>query len=172
MKKSITKHPNQPLDKWLRQLATFAEKKQISPDYYGTGENLNNFERQIADELGFEAASFFPSGVMAQLNALLVWNESHSHKRFAAHATSHLLLHEEDSYRHLLGFEAIELGDIGSVPLKVDIEQITGKLSCLFYELPMRHLGGNAPEYDQWREIVEYCQLQKIPRITGPCELN
>jgi Beta-eliminating lyase len=91
----------------------------------------------MADELGFEDAVFMPSGVMAQSIALLVHHHNSSRNDttttrsdaarvnparrdvarhgasgggcFACHESSHLLLHERDAYRELLGMEVLVL---------------------------------------------------------------
>jgi threonine aldolase len=105
-------------------------------DVYGDFESspgsscLREFERTVADELGFDDAVFMPSGVMAQSIALLIHYHRSSSSNgdtssrdekdmsrgdhtnggcFACHESSHLLLHEQDAYRELLGMEALVL---------------------------------------------------------------
>ena len=74
---------------------------------------VRTFERSMADELGFDDAVFMPSGVMAQSIALLAHRAASKpydeEGCFACHESSHLLLHEQDAYRELLGMGALVL---------------------------------------------------------------
>lgn len=42
-------------------------------DEYGSGDYIANFEAEIAELFGKEAAVFMPSGIMAQQIALRIW---------------------------------------------------------------------------------------------------
>jgi Beta-eliminating lyase len=94
----------------------------------GSSSFLREFERTVADEVGFDDAVFMPSGVMAQSIALLIHHHRSSTSQegedprgvedgtpntnggcFACHESSHLLLHEQHAYRELLGMEALVL---------------------------------------------------------------
>jgi len=70
---------------------------------------LRTFEAEVAGSLGKEDAVFMPSGVMAQNIALLIHHNSNDvvGRRFACHHSSHLLLHEEEAFRHLLSMEPL-----------------------------------------------------------------
>ena len=57
----------------LEQAATWLREHHAEADVYGTGALVEDFERQIADLLGMQAARFMPSGTMAQPIALRVW---------------------------------------------------------------------------------------------------
>ena len=74
-----------------------------------------------ASEFGKESALFFPTGVCAQLAALCVYAGGVgrgagdlmprlSRPSFIVQATSHLLLHEDDAARQLLGFTPLVVG--------------------------------------------------------------
>jgi Beta-eliminating lyase len=99
-------------------------------DYEATSNSsfLRQFERTVADEVGFDDAVFMPSGVVAQSIALLIHHHRSSTSQegedprgvedgaphtnrgcFACHESSHLLLHEQHAYRELLGMEALVL---------------------------------------------------------------
>jgi hypothetical protein len=79
---------------------------------------LNKLEGMLAQEMGKEDAVFMPSGVMAQSIALLIHRDAsldsrkEPRNRFACHHSSHLLLHEEESYRKLLGMEPVILSTL------------------------------------------------------------
>ena len=54
----------------FRRLAAWCEAGGVEYDRYGEGALVADFERKIATLLGKPAATFFPSGVMAQLAAV------------------------------------------------------------------------------------------------------
>ena len=98
----------------LRQMADDCEKYGIATsDVYGdfhlshNDSFLRSFERTLALELNKEDAVFMPSGVMAQQIALLIHSNNRTTKIFACHHSSHLLLHEEEGFRNLLGMEPL-----------------------------------------------------------------
>ena len=95
--KNIVGHNRYVLDEVFRQMAEFTRTHNIKKDFYGGGEFLNNFEKEVADLAGMESAFFLPSGVMAQLIAMKVHSQTTTIDRFGCHATSHLLLHENDA---------------------------------------------------------------------------
>lgn len=84
---------------------------------------MTEFESDVASLLGKEAALFCPSGVMAQLIALKIHAQaarkrsSHTadgrhggRESFLVHPSSHLLLHENDAHKELIGFDAVNVG--------------------------------------------------------------
>lgn len=152
-----------PIAEMYRDLLAYAESRRIDVDRYGEGKFLNEFEKQLADELGMEAAVFLPSGVMAQLVAVQVWADDRKLNRFACHETCHLIRHEEDAYKELLSLEAVLIGAEDRVPGVSDLEILTTRpVSSLVYELPMRHLGGDLPDWRSWSEIKNFCSEKQI----------
>src|SRR5207245_439498 len=65
--------PRRPAET-LAELAR-AGAEVSDPDFYGEGALIEDFEREIAQLLGKEAAVFLPSGTMAQQIALRIWSE-------------------------------------------------------------------------------------------------
>jgi threonine aldolase len=152
-----------PVAEMYRELLQYAESHQADLDRYGEGRFLNQFERQVADELGMEAAVFLPSGVMAQLVAIQVWASERGLNRFACHETCHLIRHEEDAYKELLSLEAVLVGTDGKLPVLADLAVLARQpVSSLVYELPMRHLGGDLPDWEAWSAIKNFCREQQI----------
>ncbi|KAL7562123.1 hypothetical protein ACA910_019866 [Epithemia clementina (nom. ined.)] len=96
-----------------------------NPTEKENGSFLRRFEAELSDALGMEDAVFMPSGVMAQSIALLIHRDDRHHHHgklqakgtnteatdylrpsyFICHETSHILLHEQEGYRHLLKME-------------------------------------------------------------------
>lgn len=71
---------------------------------------LRKFEAGVAENFGMSDAVFMPSGVMAQQIALCIHNKKDLEKRkssFLCHYSSHLLIHEQNSYTHLLDMDCI-----------------------------------------------------------------
>ena len=123
---------------------------------------LRRFEQELAEELGMEDAVFMPSGVMAQSIALLIHRDNHplfkmqdsikdnqvdsndkdhmtsaSHwsfrpARFLCHESSHLLLHEQDGYRHLLHMEPV----VVSTKYDSTVQDTNGPLGATFSSIP------------------------------------
>lgn len=131
---------------------------QTWPDHifnaYQSGGVVAELEARVAELVGTPAATWFPSGVMAQGAALKVWSEDRQENRVGLHASSHLLLHEEDSYRELWGLDAECLGQRGQCLSPDDIPDDASDLSALVIELPQRHEGGVLPDWDSLNEII------------------
>lgn len=152
-----------PVADRYRELLDYVESHGPDVDRYGEGRFLNGFESQVASELGFEAAVFLPSGVMAQLVAIKVWAAECGIDSFACHETCHLIRHEEDAYRELLSLEAVLIGEEEQVPDVGDLESLTDQpVSSIVYELPMRHLGGDLPDWAAWSAIKAFCRDRRI----------
>ena len=174
-------HPPQTPSKMLRGLAQFCDDHGIDAfDVYGdfgSAQNasyLRQFEAEVAQELGMDDGVFMPSGVMAQSIALLLHDRLSARRgTFACHRTSHLLLHEGESYSELLNMDAIVLplgsdgpcgGSIGNTlgvePMRLsDVEQMMlarDPPSTLILELPHREIGG---KLTPWAEVEQMGQL-------------
>ena len=112
-----------------------------------------------------------PSGVMAQSIALLI--HSKGKRSFACHETSHLLLHEQEGYHHLLHMDPIVISTQTSdsfrtrplgysdVKKALSTEKI-GKVGTLMLELPHRELGGKCTPWVDILEMQQYCKENDI----------
>ena len=150
-------------------------------DVYGDFDDkssyLRKFESEIAAEFGKEGAVFMPSGVMAQAIALLI----HGGTSFACHHSSHLLLHEAQSYRYLLHMEpltidtthrvakngysipAMSFDDVQEAFERYQLENgSTDSLSTLIVELPHRELGGKCTSWEDLLQMRELCDKRGI----------
>jgi threonine aldolase len=146
---AIAGHAYAPPAEILRSLAF--HNAGSDRDVYGTGETLNAFESKIAKLLGKEAAVFMPSGTMAQQIALRIVADRSGRRTFAAHATSHVVIHEQAGYARLHDLSFAQVGSaIAPVSLS-DVRAIAEPVSALLLELPQRELGG---ELSTWDELV------------------
>ena len=106
----------------LLLLATEAQRREINVrDVYGSGAQwLVDLEARVASLTCKEAAIYVPSGIMAQQIALAIYREEAEkadgipstsiNRSFVAHTTSHLLLHEHNSFEHLLKISVTRAG--------------------------------------------------------------
>ena len=133
----------------FRQLADWCEAQGVAHDHYGKGELVEAFEGKLAALLGKPAATFMPSGVMAQLAAVRIWTEAARLARFGMHPTSHLALHEEEAFSALLQCHGVPVGDRLRPMTAADLQAIAQPLGCLIVELPIREAGGQLPSWDE-----------------------
>ncbi|KGP84649.1 MULTISPECIES: threonine aldolase family protein [unclassified Paenibacillus] len=147
--------------KVLQEVLAHVDGEQYS-DHYGNGEIIDQFQQQMADVLGKEAAVFFPSGTMAQQIALRIWCDRKGIKRVAYHPLSHLEIHEEDGLKELHQIESILLADEDRLIRMEDVEGIDEEISCLLLELPQREIGGQLPAYEELEAISSYCRERGI----------
>jgi threonine aldolase len=133
----------------FRQLADWCAAHDVAHDTYGKGALVEGFERKIADLLGKPAATFMPSGVMAQLAAIRIWTEQAHLPRFGMHPTSHLAHHEEQAFAALMQLHGVPVGDRLRPMTAADLEAVAQPLACAIVELPMREAGGQLPTWDE-----------------------
>jgi threonine aldolase len=145
----------------LRELAARAEGRM--PDIYGHGELIETLEARVAQLLVKPAALFLPSGVLAQLIATRIHCDQRRRSTLGLHPTSHLLLHEADSYRALWGLDHELLGDPDRVLTQADLQQADPQtLGAIVLELPMREIGGQLPAWDDLKAQVEWARRRDI----------
>ncbi|HEX5440906.1 MAG TPA: beta-eliminating lyase-related protein [Ktedonobacterales bacterium] len=117
-------------------------------DRYGEGELIEQFEREVADLLGKEAAVFMPSGTMAQQIALRIWSERKRRHTVGFHPTCHLEIHEQKAYQALHGLTGRLIGNPHQVITLDDVKAVHEPLAALLLELPQREIGGQLPGWD------------------------
>ena len=131
-------------------------------DVYGKGQWIDDFQAQVAADLGKQAGLFMPTNVCAQMAALSVHaglpiaSRSVLRPTFITHPTSHLLVWEENAYSDLLGLTAIRAGERGRPLSAADVEVELRRLAavglspcCIVVELPWRELGCRATPWDE-----------------------
>lgn len=159
---NINRHKQESIKSTLQRLVdAVGEDEEI--DNYGTGDLIASFEQEVASMLGKEAAAFMPSGTMAQPMALRIWADLARTDYVALHATSHLLLHEHNSYQVLWQLKGSALGESHRVPLLADLKAAErDPLAAILLELPMREIGGQLPEWDELVRQSEWAREQGI----------
>ncbi len=137
------------------------------PDVYGEGAYLNEFEAEIAEVFGKEAAVFMPSGTMAQQIALRIWCEKSGNDTVAMHPTAHPETSEHLGYQYLHRLNRIAFGAPEFVGRRIlnlkDFEGLGQKPGAVLLELPYRPLGGELPEWDDLAATAGWAKEQEIP---------
>ncbi|MCC5878912.1 MAG: threonine aldolase [Idiomarina sp.] len=163
---SLLRHPQPSLAAYLQRLSKDAEHQ--SADYYGRGGAVSDFEQQCATLFDKSAALFLPSGTLAQPIALRIYAEQRGIKRVALHPTSHLLLHEEQGIDKLWQLDTLVYGefsktaDLKSIQTAIAAAGGAQQVAALVYELPMREIGGQLPEWSELVNIAAWLKAQNI----------
>ena len=131
-------------------------------DNYGKGAVIEDFQTEIAEALGKEAAVFFPSGTMAQQIALRIWSDRLGTKRVAYHPLCHLEIHEQDGLKELHHLEPTLLASADRLITLSDVESLEGPVACLLLELPQREIGGQLPPFEELEAISAHCRERGI----------
>lgn len=139
----------------------------------GTSSYLRQFEHEVAHEFDKQDAVFIISGVMAQNIALRIHGGKHKY-RFVCHESSHLLLHEQEAYQHLMHMDPIVIytrqsNDLfHSRPMEIKdvtsalLEQHVNTVGTLLLELPHRELGGTCTPWEDILQMRDYCHSHGI----------
>ena len=90
----------------------------------GKASFLSASKARVAALLGKEAATWFPSGTMAQQIALRIHSDRRGRKAVAFHPHCHLDVHEERGYAVLHGLHAVLLGSRDRLFTLADLEQV------------------------------------------------
>ena len=146
-----------------RLLAEWCQANDVTHDVYGEGRLIEDFEGRIAGLTGKAAAAFMPSGTMAQLIAVRIWAQRAGLPRFGLHATSHLMLHEQEGYQALFGYHGVVVGDRLRPIAAADLEAQRQPLACLVVELPIREAGGQLLDWEQLEALKRLAHDRNIP---------
>ncbi|MBV8659717.1 MAG: threonine aldolase [Burkholderiales bacterium] len=142
-------------------MAQWCEANQINYDIYGEGEVVQAFERKIADLLGYESGLFVMSGTLAQITALRLASRERGRPLVGLHATAHVLKHERSNFQLFDHFKAINIGDANRPWLAADLDAVVDDLGAVLYELPMREIGGQMPDWEALEAIKAACRARK-----------
>lgn len=134
----------------------------LESDMYGAGGLIESFQEKMANNLGKEAAVFFPSGTMAQQIALRIWCDRKGLKKVAYHPLCHLEIHEQDGLKELHHIEPVLLAEPSRCIQLEDVLNMTEDISCLLLELPQREIGGQLPDYKELEAISAHCRQKGI----------
>jgi threonine aldolase len=143
-------------------MAAWCETNGVSHDVYGEGALIQEFERKVANLLGFEAAVFCISGTMTQVTALRLAAMERGNAPVALHPTSHIFVHERSNYQLLGHFDALQVGERTRPWTAADIEAVPDRLSAVGLEIPMREIGGQLSSWDELQAIKAHCRAHGI----------
>jgi threonine aldolase len=143
-------------------MAAWCEANGVQHDVYGDGAVVQDFERKIAELLGFEAAVFCISGTMTQVTALRLAAMDRANAPVALHPTSHIFVHERSNYQLLGHFDALQVGERHRPWTVDDIASVPDRLSAVGLEIPMREIGGQLSSWEDLDAIKAHCKQQNI----------
>ena len=147
----------------LRDLAAFAEEHDLERDVYGERGAVAQLEAEVAELLGKPAAVMFPSGVMAQQATLRTWCDRSGSRRVALPDMSHLVHHEQDGPRRVLGLELEWLTTGRETPTAAALAKVGGRLGAAMVELPLRDAGCLLPTWDELVELSTAARERGVP---------
>jgi threonine aldolase len=147
-------------------------KQDMYGDFAMTTESswLRRFESELSTDLGKSDCIFLPSGTMGQQISLMIHKERTKRNSFVCHFSSHLLLHEQQSYSKLCQLECniIPPDENQAIQLPVSYEVAMQYLTsspppaCLVLECPHREIGGKCTSFDDLVKISTYCRVNGI----------
>ncbi|WP_078966778.1 threonine aldolase family protein [Streptomyces sp. WM6378] len=123
-------------------------------DIYGNGA-VTELERRTAEELGFPAAVFFPTGTMAQQVALRCWAARTGSPTVALHPLAHPEVHERQAFGQLSGLRTVHPTDEPRLPNAEEVLAFEEPFGTLMLELPLRDAGYVLPTWDELVAVVE-----------------
>jgi threonine aldolase len=155
-------HRVRPPAEMFAAMAAWCEARDVKHDVYGEGALIQDFERRVAELLGFEAAVFCISGTMTQVTALRLAAMERGMAPVALHPTSHIFVHERSNHQLLGHFDALQAGDRHRPWTATDITGIPDRLSAVGLEIPMREIGGQLSSWDELQAIKQHCRHNGI----------
>jgi threonine aldolase len=127
-------------------------------DTYGQGGVVADLEAEICRLLGKPAATFLPTGVMAQLAVLRVHADERNRRTVIFHPMCHLEQHEEQAYQRLHGLVGRPAGGRDRLITLEDLTAIAEAPAALLIELPQRDIGGQQPAFDDLAAQVAWAR--------------
>ncbi|WP_406059454.1 beta-eliminating lyase-related protein [Streptomyces sp. NBC_01077] len=141
----------------MRELTDWAEAAghgEAPLDTYGDG-LVEELERRVAEELGFPAAVFFPTGTMAQQVALRCWAGRTGSPVVALHPLAHPEVHEDGAFAAVSGLRTVHPTDAPRLPTAEEVRDHPEPFGTLMLELPLRDAGFVLPSWEELTEVVE-----------------
>ncbi len=145
------------------ELAAYADEHGVEWDRYGERGAVAQLEAEVAGLLGKPAAVMFPSGVMAQQATLRAWCDRSGSRRVALPDLSHLVHHEQDGPRRVLGLELEWLTTGRETPTAEALARVGGRLGTARVELPLRDAGCLLPTWDELVALSTAARERGVP---------
>jgi threonine aldolase len=147
------------------RLATLAASPHAAAgpvDMYGDG-IVEELEARVAGLLGKPAASWFPTGIMAQQATLRAWADRAGCARVAVHPLQHTQLQEEGAFQALSGLEAVDLTSEPRHATAEELRSASGPLAAAVVELPMQELGYTLPTWEEFVDFASAARARGVP---------
>lgn len=144
----------------LTLIRDFMRDENLDGELFGAGRAAARLEQDLATMFGKQAAMWCPTGTMAQGIAARIYAARSGRERILLHPSSHLLLHEEEGYRHAHHLSA---DVVGSWRGAITADMLDGEAACAIVELPQRHSGGLLPEWSALEALVTRAGALGLP---------
>ncbi|QNM96856.1 threonine aldolase family protein [Chitinimonas koreensis] len=151
-----------PAAETFAAMADWCAAHDVRHDQYGEGALIQAFERKVAALLGYPAAVFMPTGTLAQTVALRLACEARGSRKAVMHPTGHVYRHERGNYQLLDHFELLTVGEPGRVWDARHLAACHDRLGAALYELPMREIGGQLPEWEALEALKAACRARGV----------
>lgn len=149
---SPNRRPHTALTQWLDWMP------EATPAF-GEQNPVWQFQLQMAEMFGKEAALILPTGKMAQQIALRIAADESGVRTFAAHPSTHLVYWELDGYSLVHDLTFAPLGDPDRLFDRADIEGLATPVSTVLWELPQREIGGVLPSPQALSEQIAAARM-------------
>lgn len=157
---SFPYHQPVSADARLTLIRDFMRDQNLGGEFFGEGRAAQRLEGELATMFGKEAALWCPTGTMAQGIAARIYATQSGSNRILLHPSSHLLLHEEEGYRHAHHLAAKEIGQWRDV---ITADMLEGDAACAVVELPQRHSGGLLPDWQTLEALGQRAKALGLP---------
>jgi threonine aldolase len=150
-------------------LNRLCQGKEVAPDNYLLGGEVEQFERHWAQLLGKETAVVMPSGTLA--NQLALRALAGSRKRVIVPEMSHIYNDTGDACQTLSGLTLMPLGPGRATFTRSDVEAVltrtTGgrvavEVGAIAIESPIRRLSGEMFDWDETKQIAAFAREKGI----------
>lgn len=144
------------------KMSIWCEENDIQHDIYGEGELIHNFEKKIAELLGYEAGLFVMTGTLTQVTVLDLVCRKKRNPLVGMHETSHIIRHENQNYQIQQRFSISTIGNRYQPWTVEDLVSSPDDLAVVLYEIPMREIGGQLLSWSELESIKSYCSQNNI----------
>jgi len=156
----------------LHAISEFCSLHSLTTDNYGdfhfgeppTTSFLRQFEAKLARKFDTEDGLFCVSGVMAQNIVMCISVKNPPDKsNFVCHNSSHLIIHEQHAYKHLLGIDATIINN-GDEAICYDdvVRAVDEHTGCVIVEVPQRENGAKFTPFSELQLISKFCKDKGI----------
>ena len=150
-------------------LNSLCRTKNIEPDNYLLGGEVEKFEHYCAELLGKEMAVFMPSGTLA--NQLALRQLAGERRRVIVPGLSHVYNDTGDASQNLSNLNLIPLAqnratfsleEVQEIIERTDSGRVTSEIGAILIESPVRRLSGEMVNWEETQRITRFARENGI----------